>query len=359
MDRLYFTAQVNAAPDHLSYVQDTASSEPGTSGRAFSRDVGETATSLYIVSRDETTENHLQQPAVPFHNPFDDPRFEKRSIVIIDGLTRQDQVLDITVRRKLQRSEPTYIYNVGLPQRASQCLLCVDNNLHQPAYTTDWAFVNHHVKPATPVTMITDSVPFQSGTVYAESKKALKNAREKARYQNDPAYAKRKKEYNRVFRRNRLQNDPAYAESTRVRNNARERARYKNDPVFAKRKNEGNKVRRRTRLQNDPAYAERLRERDRDRKRTRYQNDPAYAQRERERKRMLQRKSRLRKSLRESTKRSAVTMSSISQSARERAKENAIGILPLNPGTIYPGQSKLPFSNLNFYEKEWSQGGVQ
>ncbi|MBO9494513.1 hypothetical protein J7438_10490 [Thalassotalea sp. G20_0] len=127
MDRLYFTAQVNAAPDHLSYVQDTASSEPGTSGRAFSRDVGEAATSLYTVSRDETTENHLQQPAVPFHNPFDDPRFEKRSIVIIDGLTRQDQVLDITVRRKLQRSEPTYIYNVGLPQRASQCLLCVDN----------------------------------------------------------------------------------------------------------------------------------------------------------------------------------------------------------------------------------------
>ncbi|WP_422491251.1 hypothetical protein [Endozoicomonas sp. ALE010] len=291
------------------------------------------------ITKDETTENHLQQPAVPFHNPFDDPRFEKRSIVIIDNLTRQDQVLDFTVRRKLQSSDPTYIYDVGLPQTASQCLLCVNNNLHQPAYNTDQAFVNNHFKPATPVTMITDSVPFQSDTAYAESKRVRKNAR----YHNDPAYAERKKEYNRVFRRDRLQNDPAYAESTRVRKNARERARYKNDPVFAKRKNERNMLRRKTRLQNDPAYAERMRERDRDRKRARYHNDPAYAQRERERKRELQRKYRLRKSMKGSAKRSTTTMSPISQSARESAKENATGITPLHPVPSHyiPGTVKI------------------
>ncbi|WP_422461312.1 hypothetical protein [Endozoicomonas sp. ALB115] len=251
------------------------------------------------ITKDETTENHLQQPAVPFHNPFDDPRFEKRSIVIIDNLTRQDQVLDFTVRRKLQSSDPTYIYDVGLPQTASQCLLCVNNNLHQPAYNTDQAFVNNHFKPATPVTMITDSVPFQSDTAYAESK--------------------------------------------RVRKNARERARYKNDPVFAKRKNERNMLRRKTRLQNDPAYAERMRERDRERKRARYHNDPAYAQRERERKRELQRKYRLRKSMKGSAKRSTTTMSPISQSARESAKENATGITPLHPVPSHyiPGTVKI------------------
>ncbi len=399
MDRLYFTAQVNAVPDHFSYFQDTASYEPGTSGRAFSRDVGEAATSLYIMSKDETTENHLQQPAVPFHNPFDDPRFEKRSIVIIDNLTRKDQVLDFSIRRKLQSSDPTYIYDMGLPQTASQCLLCVDNNLHQPAYNTDRAFVNNHFMPATPVTIVQPALdrPFQSDTAYAESRRVRKNARERARYHNDPAYAARKKEhnrvfrrerlqndpayaeitrvrnnareraryqndpayaeskrlrnnareraryhndpayaarkkeYNRVFRRDRLQNDPAYAESTRVHNNAREKARYQNDPAYAERKKERNRVRKRVRLQNDPAYAQRVRELDRERKRARYQNDPAYAQRERERKRKYQRKSRLRKSVKESTKRSATTMGPISQSARESAKENATGILPLNP----------------------------
>ncbi|WBA86342.1 hypothetical protein [Endozoicomonas sp. GU-1] len=369
MDRLYFTGQVNTTPDHFSYFQGAASSEPGTSGRAFSRDVEEAATSLYIMSKDGTTENHLQQPAIPFHNPFDDPRFEKRSIVIIDNLTRKDQVLDFSIRRKLQSSDPTYIYDMDLPQTASQCLLCVDNNLHQPAYNTDWAFVNNHFMPATPATIVPPALDrslqsdtanaesrrvrtstrerarYHNNPAYAESKRLRNNARERARYHNDPAYAARKREYSRMFRRERLQNNPAHAESIRVRNNARERERYQNDPVYARHKNERNKLRRRIRLQNDPAYAERLRELDRDRKRTRYQNDPAYAQRERERKREVQRKSRLRKRVKESTTRIATTMSPILQSARAResAKENAIGILPLNPVPWHhiPGTVKI------------------
>ncbi|WP_257294153.1 hypothetical protein [Endozoicomonas sp. YOMI1] len=58
----------------------------------------------------ETTENYLQQPTVPFHNPFDDPRYEKRSLVIVDSHT-EDQPLYLPVRMKLQNNDhaPTYI----------------------------------------------------------------------------------------------------------------------------------------------------------------------------------------------------------------------------------------------------------
>ncbi|WP_422443889.1 MULTISPECIES: hypothetical protein [unclassified Endozoicomonas] len=60
---------------------------------------------------DDTTESRLYQPMASFQNIFDDPRFEKRSIAIVDNDTEKDQPLYLPGRTKMQKNDhaPAYI----------------------------------------------------------------------------------------------------------------------------------------------------------------------------------------------------------------------------------------------------------
>ncbi|WP_257293702.1 hypothetical protein [Endozoicomonas sp. YOMI1] len=104
---------------------------------------------------DKTTENYLQQPAVTFHNPFDDPRFEKRSIVVVDSHAKEDQPLYLPVRIKPQNNDhaPTYIPDnecfsiqsiLGLGQSNSQCSSVIDIH-YNPCEITNPLPNNHNL----------------------------------------------------------------------------------------------------------------------------------------------------------------------------------------------------------------------
>ncbi|WP_257295824.1 hypothetical protein [Endozoicomonas sp. YOMI1] len=262
MDRPTISAQLNAASDHSSCLQYTPFSESDASGQAFSRDVVEAAVILCAMRTDETTKKYLQQPTVPFHNPFDDTRVEKRSIASVDNITKEDQLFYLPVR-----IEPL-------------------NNDHAPTYIPENE--RFSIQPATDTGQ---STPQSSSVVdnnpQMKSLRKCKMARERERarehYQNAPDFAERKKERQRERRRERYQNDPDYAERER------ERLRMlRKDPVYAKRKRQ----RARERYQNDPDFAERERERIRVLRRERYQNDPDFAERERNLKRERRRKLR-------------------------------------------------------------------
>ncbi|WP_257296520.1 hypothetical protein [Endozoicomonas sp. YOMI1] len=272
MDTSIFSTQSNSASDRFLYFQDTLFSESGTSAQAFSRDVEETDAVLCAMRTDETTKNHLQQAKLTFHNPFDDPRFEKRPVVIVNRNTKIDQVIDYTVRRKLQNNAPPRTYTpdnerfsdqsrLGLSQSISQSLP-VSGDLAQAGVDPSDESCNLQIEH--------NRERYKNNPDYAEGKK--KRSRE--RYQDNPDYAKRQK--------NRYQNDPDYAE----RQKKRQRKQYQNDPDYAERKRELSRKRQRE-LRKDPAYIERQREYQR-----KLRSDPNYLERQRERQREYKRKLR-------------------------------------------------------------------
>ncbi|MBO9496694.1 hypothetical protein J7438_21785 [Thalassotalea sp. G20_0] len=117
---------------------------PGSSVQAYSRDVREAYNVLRTIRCHETTGDDHQQTVVPFHNPFNDSRFEKRSIVIVNSHTKKDRQPDVTVRNKRYDNHPGTSYKfgnqpfsiqsiLGLEQAASQNPQVLYNNLHQPA----------------------------------------------------------------------------------------------------------------------------------------------------------------------------------------------------------------------------------
>lgn len=59
MNRPYYSAYLNKAPDHFFYVQNTVHFEPCASCQAFSRQVSEVATVLCTMHADDTTESRL------------------------------------------------------------------------------------------------------------------------------------------------------------------------------------------------------------------------------------------------------------------------------------------------------------
>ncbi|WP_257286211.1 hypothetical protein [Endozoicomonas sp. SESOKO1] len=272
------SAQLNEVADPFLYFQDTFFSESGISVRALSREVVEAANILCSMCTDKPIGNDLHQTTALFHNPFDHPRLEKRSIAIVDSHTAGDQ---------------------------SQCLPIVNNNLHPPLELARQVTSNQGRTDifSKSIDLARSSVgksdeshsltlecqgEHHDDSTYAERQRQHRKERNRERYRNDPAFAESIRERNRK----RYQNDPAFAERQRCRIRERqsklrkdpaylehqrklERARQQNNPDYAKRN--------RGRYQNDPAYAERLKKYNKER----YHNDPAYAERQKERQREL------------------------------------------------------------------------
>ncbi len=140
-----------SSADSFSYFKDTPLFESGSSGQAFFRDVVNAA-----------GKNHLQQATVPFHNPFNNPSFEKRSIEIVYRNPEEDQPLDLTVRKEplfRDQQTPTYIPGnesfsiqsiLGLGQSTPQSSLLVDNDLHQPLPIPNQGGIGTFSKPESP-----------------------------------------------------------------------------------------------------------------------------------------------------------------------------------------------------------------
>ncbi|WP_257285513.1 hypothetical protein, partial [Endozoicomonas sp. SESOKO1] len=308
--------QLRADPGRLSSVQDPTFSESAASGLAFSRGVAEVAevaeedSFLCPMRTDEMTENHFQQPAVPFHNPFHDSRFKKRSVAIVVSHATKDHQLHLPARTDAQNDTPAPEYIPDNEHFSIQSILGLDQS-SLPGSSAH-SFHDNEKQAQTSAEAeyemeSSDNMAGMAGMAGSSGKKpdescSLPIERQSNRYQNDPAYVKRL----RPRQGKRCQNDPAFAQ--------RQRERYKNDRAFAERK----KARQRERYQNDPAFAQRLRERERERKkelrkdpacgerlrmyhreyyknnpayaerhkarqRERYQNDPTFAQRQRER----------------------------------------------------------------------------
>ncbi len=271
MERPATFAQLNAASDHLSCLQGTPFSKSHASGAAFSRDIIEAAVILCAMRTAETAKKCLQQSTVPFHNPVDATRLEKRSIASVDNINKEDQLFYLPVRIESLNNDHAH---TDIPE--NQCFLI------QPPTDTD---------QSTPqISSVVNNN--QNDPEYAELEKERRRTRRRARYQNDPVYAARERERLRI-----LSKDPAFARRKRERIKERERERCQNDPDGVERKKARQRARRRERYQNDPVYAARERERcqndpdgverkkarQRARRRERYQNDPAFAARERAR----------------------------------------------------------------------------
>ncbi|WP_257284704.1 hypothetical protein [Endozoicomonas sp. SESOKO1] len=284
MYRPAITAQLNTAPCSCSYFQDTASSEPDASGQPFTREVIEAANVLCAMRADETTEHNRRQPTVP--NLLHDPRLEQRSVVLVDNYNREDQSLDLIVRRKLQKESGTehpvlhagehmtHISGYGIDSPGCQarvsmevsgksCFLATRRNREpckNPASAEPGAEPGKKCK----------GNRYRDNPVYAERQRN----RSKKRYWElckDPVYLERRRKYSRE----RYRNNPAFAAQQRER----QRQRYQNDPAFA----EHQRVLNTKRYRNDPAFAKYERER----YRIRHHNDPSCAARKRELQRAL------------------------------------------------------------------------
>ncbi|WP_422489580.1 hypothetical protein [Endozoicomonas sp. ALE010] len=331
-----FSAQLNTDSSSFSYFQDTAFSESGASGLAVSREVVEAAKILCAMRADEITENFLQRPTVPFHNPFDDSRLGKRSVVIVDGCTEEALTFDLTVRRKFQNNDHPSKYitdnerfsirsSLDSGKSTSQSLSVVENNLHQPVKSSDQECVDTLLKstalkstaPIATTIPQPGSVQLQQHTFLAvrgfgkehpafhsqyqtrtSARCEIDSSGDLAHAEVEPSYEscllpiERNRERQRKLQRERRK-DPAYIERERKR-----KREQRKDPAYVERE----RKRKRERYQNDPAFAERLRERQRERRkklcenpayiererkrlRERYKNDPDYAERLRKRQR--------------------------------------------------------------------------
>ncbi|WP_206679362.1 hypothetical protein [Endozoicomonas acroporae] len=345
-----FSAQLNTASSSFSYFQDTAFSESGASGLAVSREVVEAAKILCAMRADEITENFLQRPTMPFHNPFDDSRLGKRSVVIVDGCTEEALTFDLTVRRKFQNNDHPSKYitdnerfsiqsSLDSGKSTSQSSSVVENNLHQPVKSSDQECVDTLLKSTAlkSTAPIATTIP-QPGSLQLQQHAFLAvrgfgtehpafhsqyQTRTSARCEidssGDLAHAEVEPSYEScllpIERQRKRHKDPAYAE----RNRERQRKRRK-DPAYAERNRKRQRERRK-----DPAYVER----ERKLKRERYQNDPAFAERQRERQRERRKKlcenpayiERERKRLRERYKNDPDYAERLRKRQRERHRE--------------------------------------
>ncbi|WP_422450216.1 MULTISPECIES: hypothetical protein [unclassified Endozoicomonas] len=307
--------QLPADSDQFLSVQDVTISEPGASGQAFSRGVQEADSTLCSMCTDEMTKNHLQQPTVPFNNPFNDYRFKKRSVVIVFSNTIKDQPLHLPVRTEALNDKPAPTYTpdnerfsiqsiLGLSPLSLQSSSVVDNSLHPTEKMYNQESADAFFESAIPVAIINpqpESVQHQQPTPPAEIDCATEPSFHANEYHKelhkDPTYAQHyKKERNRK-RQRELRKNPAYTQ----RENERRRERYKNDPAYAKKIRDGARERQRKRrreLYNNPALLKRERERLRERhknpaymehqrqhQRERYRNDPDFAERQKKRQR--------------------------------------------------------------------------
>ncbi|WP_257295127.1 hypothetical protein [Endozoicomonas sp. YOMI1] len=267
-----FPTQLNVAYDRYSYFQDRAFS---ASVQAFSRDVAESATALCAMRTDKTTKNYLQQSAIPFHNPFDDPRFEKRAIVMVNSHLHY---LPVSIELQTNDHAPIYIPDnehfsiqsiLGLGQSISTSS-SVDRNPHHPVeIDSSGALVQARVEVpdeicTLPIKRNRKHRKLCKDPAYAESQRERKNKRRRERYRDDPDYAERERERRRLF----YKNDPNYAR--RQREQKRE---LRQDPAYVARERERQRERQKQ-LRKDPAYIERVRKRERER----YRNNPDYAE---------------------------------------------------------------------------------
>ncbi|MBO9495451.1 hypothetical protein J7438_15335 [Thalassotalea sp. G20_0] len=199
------------------------------------------------MSTNKTPENYLQQPTLHFHNPLEDPRFEKRSIVIV--------------------------YN---PEHHLPVRMGLKKNNHAPKYIP----ANERFSIQSILGTDSSAVAAQTGSEASGESCSLTNKRKKLlcknsagverqrkRYQNDPAFAEHQRERQRNYQRE-LRKDPAHV--AKIRKSYRDR--YKNNPDFAERERE-----RQRNLRKDPAFVER-RKQYRARQKERYLNDYEYAE---------------------------------------------------------------------------------
>ncbi|WP_257294021.1 hypothetical protein [Endozoicomonas sp. YOMI1] len=184
--------------------------ESDVSGQAFSRNVGEATNVLCAMHFSETTENNHHQTTVPFHNPFDDPRFEKRSIVIVANRTKKDQQPDLKVRNKHQDNDPPTSYSpdnqpfsiqsiLGIGPSTSQSSLFVDNNLHQPVEIFNATEPVATIQPQLATNSSRASIP--EGTLLVSDARAKREASDK--YKEARARAKAKYQVSEKGRKTR------------------------------------------------------------------------------------------------------------------------------------------------------------
>ncbi|WBA79519.1 hypothetical protein [Endozoicomonas sp. GU-1] len=240
--------QLNADFDCYSYFQDAAFSSPVVSGQAFCRDVARSATAQYAMPADTMPERYLQQSAVPFHNPFDDPRFEKRTIVIVNSHL---PYLPVRIEQQTTDHAPTYI-------PANECFSI--QSILGIGSSAESARSRDKVPDASATLTVKRNGKCCKDPAEAERQKERKRAHQREHYRNDPVFAQRKRERQREF----YKNNPNYAQKQRTRKRsaaylAIERERY------------------RERCK-DPAFAEKQRLRFRNYQRERYRNNPEYAE---------------------------------------------------------------------------------
>lgn len=269
MDIANFPTQSTAGFDGYSYFQDTAFSSPVVSGQAFFRDVATSATAQYAMHTDRMPERYLQQ-SVPFHNPFDAPRFEKRTIVIVNSHL---QYLPVRIELQTNDHAPPYI-------PANECFSI--QSILGIGSSGDSARARDKVPDASATLTVKRNRKCCKDPAEAERQKELKRARQRERYRNDPDFAQRKRERQREY----YHNNPNYAQRQRARKKspaylALERERYRKrckDPAYAEKQRERFRNYQRERYQNDPDYAEYRRKI----QRKRYMNNPDFAERQRE-----------------------------------------------------------------------------
>ena len=312
MNRLGSYDQLNTAYGSFFCVENMPSAKCRASCQAHC--VVKAAFELHAMCAAENVTNYLCQSTVPFHNPFNNSAYKKRSVTVIYSRPEEDRSFDLLVREKplnndqartlVAGNKPFSIQSVSSTGRSTlQSPSAADNNPY-PIETPSQNFINTFYKAAIPVAIIGPkaNIPrLQQCDVHVENKigsssdltmgseetsagsrseimhkkerqRKRQRERQRERYHNDPAYAQRQRERQRE-RQRKLYRNPAYAKRQRERQRARRKERYQNDPVYA----ECQRKRNRDRYQNDPAFAERKRKQNRDR----YQNDPVYAERQR------------------------------------------------------------------------------
>ncbi|WP_257286528.1 hypothetical protein [Endozoicomonas sp. SESOKO1] len=245
----------------MSSVHGVTVSESVASGQAFSRGVASADSIPCHIRTDEMAENHFHQQTVPFHNPFHDSRFKKRSVAVVVSHAIKGPPLHLPVTTDAQKDQPAPAY--------------IPENEH---------FSIQSILGLGPSSLQDPSVDNNRGQKSDESC-SLPIQRKSSRNQNNPAYAQRQRERARE-RKKELRKDPAYVQRQNER--TRElRKEHRKDPVFVEREREYRReyqMKRRRELRKDPAYVERERKyyREYQRKRLReLRKDPAYVERER------------------------------------------------------------------------------
>ncbi|MBO9495452.1 hypothetical protein J7438_15340 [Thalassotalea sp. G20_0] len=207
---------------------------------------------------------------ITHHNPFDDPRFEKRTIVIVNSHLQY-----LPVRIKLQTNDhaPPYI-------PANECFSI--QSILGIGSSGDSARARDKVPDASATLTVKRNRKGCKDPAEAERQKERKRARQRERYRNDPDFAQRKRERQREY----YNNNPNYAQRQRAQKKSpaylalvRERYRKRcKDPAYAEKQRERFRNYQRERYQNNPDYAEYRRKI----QRKRYMNNPDYAERQRE-----------------------------------------------------------------------------